>query len=494
MTRPRASMRSRRRRAGTILIVTMLVSFALAGMVVVLCQQMRVERMAAANQAAASQASAIERGAEQYCLGILTEDKDQLDQIPETEYAAVHLGDGYFWVLRPSYDDETLPVFGFTGESAKVNINTASADQLMALPGMTDDVANAIVDWRDEDSDASPNGAESDYYLSLPEPYMAKNADFETVEELLMVRGITRPMLYGDGTAPPLGQPVSNVQPMTANGSTDPQLARGWADLLTCYSIEPNVNADGTKRINIKSTSSQVRDQLNKEFTDKLGGAKATALMNVIGSGRGRTTVVDVFDLYRQANLTADDIDKINDDITSILTATIKGRIDINTAPRDVLMCIDGLDESDVDKILAQRPSASAGNGGILGSTATVDSTTSNNIGWLVTALGAKAVGLEDNITTKSAQYSADILAVSGNGRAYKRVRVVIDTRNDPPTIIYRRDITDRGWPMDEQILASMRSGQGPGNWPVGSFSSGNVSGSSGMNSGGMGGTLGGGF
>src|SRR4051812_42750244 len=165
----------RHRPRGTILIVTMLVSFALAGMVVVLCQQMRVERMAAANRAAAAQASSIERGAEQYCLGILTEDKDQLDQIPETEYAAVHLGDGYFWILRPGYDDETLPVFGFTGESAKLNINPANADQLMRLPGMTDDVANAIVDWRDEDSDASANGAENEFYLSLPEPYYAKN-------------------------------------------------------------------------------------------------------------------------------------------------------------------------------------------------------------------------------------------------------------------------------------------------------------------------------
>ena len=28
------------------------------------------------------------------------------------------------------------------------------------------------------------------------------------------------------------------------------------------------------------------------------------------------------------------------------------------------------------------------------------------------------------------------------------------------PQIIYRRELTDRGWPMDKQILASLRSGQ----------------------------------
>jgi general secretion pathway protein K len=35
--------------------------------------------------------------------------------------------------------------------------------------------------------------------MSLPNPYEAKNADFETLEELLLVKGMTREILYGKG-------------------------------------------------------------------------------------------------------------------------------------------------------------------------------------------------------------------------------------------------------------------------------------------------------
>jgi DNA uptake protein ComE-like DNA-binding protein len=461
----------------------MIVAFALAAIVVVLCERMRVERMAAANQSATAQASEIERGAEQYCLGVLSQYKDQLSDMPDSEFAAVHLGNGYFWVLYPNYDDDTLPVFGMVGEASKLNINTASYDQLMRLPGMTDDVAGSIVDWRDEDSTPTNGGVESDYYLSLPEPYTAKNGPFETLSELLMVKGIDPTMLYGDGTAPPLGQPVSSVVSGSMNGSlsTDPQLARGWYDLLTCYSIEGNTTSDGQARININSTDSRSRDQLNQRLQQRLGSSRASAIMSALGTGRN-SQVRDIFDFYFKVNLTPDEFDKIADDLTTNSSKTVQGRIDINTAPRDVLLCLDGLDETDVDKLIAARQSnggSSATGGGSsapsgVGSSSTGSgdsSAPSASIGWVAQALGQKAIGLGDEITTHSSQFSADILAVSGNGRGFKRVRVVIDTRGDSPQIIFRRDITTRGWPMDPQILASLRAGTGPGDWPMGSFS-----------------------
>jgi type II secretory pathway component PulK len=68
--RPR---RPTRRRRGTILIVTMFIVFTLASLVLVMGASMRVEAMAAANMTASLQASAIEHGAEQYVLALLTE-------------------------------------------------------------------------------------------------------------------------------------------------------------------------------------------------------------------------------------------------------------------------------------------------------------------------------------------------------------------------------------------------------------------------------------
>ena len=50
----------------------------------------------------------------------------------------------------------------------------------------------------------------------------------------------------------------------------------------------------------------------------------------------------------------------------------------------------------------------------------------------LLAERGISAVPVVDNITAKTFQYSADILAVSENGRAFKRVRIVVNTRTGP--------------------------------------------------------------
>ena len=49
------------------------------------------------------------------------------------------------------------------------------------------------------------NGAKDDYYQSLNPPYKAKNGRFESVEELLLVRGVTRDYFYGHPEKAPDG-------------------------------------------------------------------------------------------------------------------------------------------------------------------------------------------------------------------------------------------------------------------------------------------------
>ena len=80
-----------RRRRGTILIVTMLIVFSVAAMVVVFCRSMRVEAIASANLSASLQASGVERGAEQYVISLLTEQKDTLADITEDYFEAGHM-------------------------------------------------------------------------------------------------------------------------------------------------------------------------------------------------------------------------------------------------------------------------------------------------------------------------------------------------------------------------------------------------------------------
>jgi general secretion pathway protein K len=79
---------------------------------------------------------------------------------------------------------------------------------LEALPGLDQGMVSSIIDWRDSGSDPEPNGAEEFYYQSLDHPYECKNAHIESVEELLLIKGMTPIVLaeiqnlitvYGDG-------------------------------------------------------------------------------------------------------------------------------------------------------------------------------------------------------------------------------------------------------------------------------------------------------
>jgi general secretion pathway protein K len=66
-------------------------------------------------------------------------------------------------------------------------------------PTVSSEVVDCILDWRDTDDNTMLNGAESDYYLSLSPPYMAKDGPIDDIEELLHIKGVTPEMFYGPG-------------------------------------------------------------------------------------------------------------------------------------------------------------------------------------------------------------------------------------------------------------------------------------------------------
>lgn len=99
--------------------------------------------------------------------------------------------------------------YSIQDENGKVNLNTATRDQLvkvltvsgLEIGELRDTIADSILDWIDKDEDTRLNGAESKYYLSLNPPYRAKNGDFYTVDELIKIRGVTEEILYGSKQA-----------------------------------------------------------------------------------------------------------------------------------------------------------------------------------------------------------------------------------------------------------------------------------------------------
>lgn len=450
----RARSISYRRRRGTVLIVAMVVTFALAATVLVLCRTMRVEAMASANLAAAAQASAAARGAEQYVVALITEQGEEVRDLGEENFAGVRVGEGLFWIMRPDYNDEQLPLFGLVEESSKININKEDFSQLSRLPGMTFDAASAIMDWIDGDHNVERDGAEMDDYLNVrtpgAEPYYPKNGRLETIEELLLIKGVDRLMLYGDGTAPPLGFRESNRASSTSGGAlVDRQLARGIFELVTVYSRENNTNAGGQRRIDLSDNDNGMRTRLRERLRARLPQQQADQIVTAIGT----SDMNDIFEFYvrAKAHLKPGDFDLIADDLSATDDRTLRGRININTAAPAVIACLSGLAEGEAEKLLARRR--------------TIDTSAiaSNGIAWVAEAITperAAAARLGSQITTRTNQWSADILAASGNGRAFKRIRIVIDNRSGTPQIIYRRDLTHRGWPMDPSILASLRAGQ----------------------------------
>ena len=89
-------------------------------------------------------------------------------------------------------------------ESGKINLNTAGNELLtLMLEGFELDdtdknvIVDSILDWRDKDDLHRINGAENEYYLSLSNPYHCKNGDFDSIGELLLVRGMSPEIFYG---------------------------------------------------------------------------------------------------------------------------------------------------------------------------------------------------------------------------------------------------------------------------------------------------------
>ncbi len=117
----------------------------------------------------------------------------------DTNYCAeVQLGAGSF-IRQGPLSDSARNECGLVDEERKININAASSDVLqncLILAGglsasKAADIAAAIMDWRDADDNELPGGAESRHYELLTSPYRCKNGNFETLEELCLVKGVT---------------------------------------------------------------------------------------------------------------------------------------------------------------------------------------------------------------------------------------------------------------------------------------------------------------
>jgi type II secretory pathway component PulK len=442
---------------------------------------------------------------------------------------------GRFSILAPVDPGDSAGVqqafrYGVVDEAGKINLNALfkldssgkiAHDVLLALPNMTEDVVNAILDWLDPDSEPRLNGAENDYYSTLSPPYHCKNGPLDSLEELLLVKGMTPQLLFGNDH--------------NRNGILDPEeddgsgtLDRGLSAFLTVYSRELNLDSTGQPRIyindnNLDDLMSKLTETVGQELANYIiayriygpastqsnssskpgsnsggkpasgsGGSQGTPSGNSAnkpstgggkaagGSGRGGgggTTGISrgslntrgggqrrISSLYELVNskvsIPSSDpngqptvynsplsdssdlrelLPLLLDKVTTTQDTDIPGRVNINTAPQEVLAALPGLSSTDVQAIIGARPSPS--------STEAPDPIFQTPA-WLLTEANfppEKLRTLEKYITARTQVYRVQALGYFDGGGPTARIEAVIDANGGRPRIIYWRNLTELG-------------------------------------------------
>jgi type II secretory pathway component PulK len=436
------------RESGSLLIIILWIAFGLVALTLYFAHSMNLELRASDNRVAAVEAGQAIDGAARYLSNILATvaypgyPPDPIDYVCE----AAPVGDAKFWLIgRDTNDWEinlTTPAFGLVDEASKINLNAPwlTAEMIEYLPGMTPQIAAAIMDWRDADSTVSANGAEDETYSRLPQPYKTKNAAFESVEELRLVAGMTAEILYGEdanlnGILDPNENDGDNSAPYdNRDGRLDP----GLMEYFTVYSREPatgtNINTQEDVEALLASVFSESRvteitSQLYPRRPPGQGGG---------GGGMTSTPMTSVMELYLKSGMTEDEFAQVYD----YLSPTTNILVNVNTASQPVLECIRGIGTDYAAQMVSYRGS---------------NPSKLTTVAWVANVVGdTNALTAGPYVTTHSYQFTADMAAVGHHNRGYQRVRFVFDTSEGAPIIIHRQDLTHLGWALGKDIRAQM--------------------------------------
>ena len=401
-----------------------------------------------------------------------------------------------FSVISPHLEDEALAGirFGLANESSRLNLRAlvhwdlirpgAASEALMHLPDMTESIADALLDWIDGDARQRPLGAEADYYLGLDPPYEPRNGVPDSLEELLLVRGVTRQLLFGPDTN--LNYRIESVEQIEEGGlddavSTD---ALPWALLLTLHSAERNVTTSGSQRIDmndpdLKSLYNQLDQVLEESWASFIiayrqygpyrGGLPVTpeAEFKIDFSVPARYSLNSALDLVdvnvrirepRSKTVLAspvssepqalrDHLPKLIEHLSPTKALVIAGRINVNSAPRTVLEAVPGLQSDLVDQVLAGRS----------GQGEQPDDSRSDAT-WLLTEGVvdlATMKAIMPYVTTRGDVYRGQIVGFLDRPGPVKRVEVVIDSTRRPTRQVYWKDLQVVGPGFSRQTLGA---------------------------------------
>ncbi len=274
-----------RPRKGIVLIVVL----AVITFVTLICyrfaDQMTLEREAASLAVRESQARQWAKSGVDYTLALLSDplfDKSLTYDDPELFAEQwVNNADGSgpagMWsVVVPPDPILGFPArYGLQREGGKINLNALvetelteeeQRDILMAIPNMTETLADMVLDYLDSDSTSRDFGSETD-----EEGYFLKNAPITSLDDLLNIPGVTLEILYGEDANhnDTLDANENDGDLRWPTDNADGMLNYGWDYYLTLWSAESNLREDLTAKIDLNQTSvATLYEALVEEVTE----------------------------------------------------------------------------------------------------------------------------------------------------------------------------------------------------------------------------------
>ena len=366
----------------------------------------------------------------------------------------------------------------------------AGRDALMRLPGMTLEIADAILDWLDTDDEPRDYGAEVDYYSSLETPYRPRNGPISSIDELLMVRGVMPDLLYGrdQNRSGLVEESEATLSMVSEVDETAGSMDLGWASMLTTYSAEvPALNPSGEAKIelngaeDVQTLVTELSGYVNQDLATFIGAYLAFGRFegddedgqSIAGADidfsdaeprQEIESVVDLIDAKVEVDGTvyvspldssalSTELDLLQDYATTQSAEDVAlGRININEATFSVLMAIPGMNETVATTIVSQRDP-------------TLDPTTSprRHATWPLSEGLVDIATMRDMfpyITTGGDVYRAQVVGYFGDGSGVSRAEVILDaTRADVPLLLWK-DKTDLGRGLGSQDLTGATSEQ----------------------------------
>lgn len=258
---------------------------------------------------------------------------------------------------------------------AKLNINMMGFEDLLELEGMTEDVAAAIIDWIDPDDLVSEFGAEAGYYNQLNPPYEPRNGPIQSLHELELVVGVDPVLVRGEdwnlnGRLDPNENDGSRTWP---DDNRDGRLDAGWSEFITTESIDHGLSATGQERLNLLNTDQRTLinrcgplDAIQARVILEWAALNGTRVEEFIGTPlQQMAQQVPNLGVPPQniSNLEEDQIRRLLEECTirDENAPVGPGRLNVNTADREVFDYITAIPPTLADLIVFTRNSRADG-------------------------------------------------------------------------------------------------------------------------------------